>query len=73
MSRIGQAPVSVTADELEAQLDEQPELLEALCNGSIDAFVDAGPCPRESTTVIDLSGSQPVLIRQGRGSVEGLF
>ena len=40
MSRIGQAPVSVTADELEAQLDEQPELLEALCNGSIDAFVD---------------------------------
>ncbi len=29
--------------------------------------VDAGACPMAPTTVIDLSGDEPVLVRQGRG------
>ncbi len=33
----------------------------------IQAVVDAGACPMAPTTVIDLSGDVPVLIRQGRG------
>lgn len=42
----------------------------------IDGIVDAGACPLEPTTVLDLtpmeSGSDPVVVRQGRGSVEAL-
>ncbi len=34
---------------------------------SIQAVVDAGACPMQPTTVIDLSGSEPVLVREGRG------
>ncbi len=33
----------------------------------IQAVVDAGACPMAPTTVIDLSGDEPVLIRLGRG------
>jgi tRNA threonylcarbamoyl adenosine modification protein (Sua5/YciO/YrdC/YwlC family) len=33
----------------------------------VQAVVDAGACPRQPTTVIDLSGPVPVLVRRGRG------
>ncbi|HEY4069013.1 MAG TPA: L-threonylcarbamoyladenylate synthase [Burkholderiaceae bacterium] len=38
----------------------------------IQAVVDAGACPMQPTTVIDLSGASPTLIRQGRGDAEAL-
>ena len=34
----------------------------------LQAVVDAGACPMEPTTVIDLTGDVPELIRQGRGN-----
>jgi tRNA threonylcarbamoyl adenosine modification protein (Sua5/YciO/YrdC/YwlC family) len=33
----------------------------------IQAVVDAGACAMQPTTVVDLSGTSPVLVRQGRG------
>ena len=36
------------------------------------AVVDAGACRVEPTTVIDLSGEQPVLVRQGQGDLARL-
>jgi tRNA threonylcarbamoyl adenosine modification protein (Sua5/YciO/YrdC/YwlC family) len=42
----------------------------------LDAVVDAGACPSEPTTVIDLVpmalGHPPTVVRQGRGSLEAL-
>jgi hypothetical protein len=35
----------------------------------LQAVVDAGACPMEPTTVIDLTGEEPVLVRQGRGDL----
>ncbi len=35
---------------------------------TIQAVVDAGACPMQPTTVIDLSGAEPMLVRTGRGS-----
>jgi len=35
--------------------------------GTLKAIVDAGACSGEPTTVIDLSGNEPVLLRMGRG------
>jgi tRNA threonylcarbamoyl adenosine modification protein (Sua5/YciO/YrdC/YwlC family) len=34
---------------------------------SVQAIVDAGACPMQPTTVIDLSGDTPVVVRLGRG------
>jgi tRNA A37 threonylcarbamoyladenosine synthetase subunit TsaC/SUA5/YrdC len=43
---------------------------------AIDAVVDAGPCPAEPTTVLDLvpmaTGGEPVVLREGRGSLAAL-
>jgi tRNA threonylcarbamoyl adenosine modification protein (Sua5/YciO/YrdC/YwlC family) len=33
----------------------------------IQAVVDAGSCPMQPTTVIDLTGDEPLLVRSGRG------
>ena len=33
----------------------------------LQAVVDAGACPMQPTTVVDLTGDTPVLVRQGRG------
>jgi len=38
----------------------------------LQAVVDAGACPMEPTTVIDFSGDEPVLVRQGRGDLSRL-
>jgi tRNA threonylcarbamoyl adenosine modification protein (Sua5/YciO/YrdC/YwlC family) len=38
----------------------------------IQAVLDAGACPMEPTTVVDLSGDEPVLVRQGRGELARL-
>jgi tRNA threonylcarbamoyl adenosine modification protein (Sua5/YciO/YrdC/YwlC family) len=38
----------------------------------IDGVLDAGACPLEPTTVVDLSSGEPELIRQGRGDPAAL-
>jgi tRNA threonylcarbamoyl adenosine modification protein (Sua5/YciO/YrdC/YwlC family) len=38
----------------------------------LGAVVDAGACPMEPTTVIDLSGDEAVVLRQGRGELARL-
>jgi tRNA threonylcarbamoyl adenosine modification protein (Sua5/YciO/YrdC/YwlC family) len=38
----------------------------------LQAIVDAGACPRQPTTIIDFTGDEPVLVRQGRGDLARL-
>jgi len=40
--------------------------------GQIDLFVDAGFCPLEPTTLVDLTGEQPEILRRGRGVIDFL-
>jgi len=35
----------------------------------VDLIIDSGPCGLEVTTVIDLSGDAPVLLREGKGDI----
>jgi tRNA threonylcarbamoyl adenosine modification protein (Sua5/YciO/YrdC/YwlC family) len=44
-----------------------PEEIRERFRGQVEAVVDAGACPMEPTTVIDLTGDLPVLVRLGRG------
>jgi len=46
------------AEEIRAHLEHQ-----------LDAIIDAGPCGLEVTTVIDISGDTPVLLREGKGDI----
>ena len=38
----------------------------------LQTVVDAGACPMQPTTVIDLTGDDPVVLRQGRGDLKRL-
>ena len=46
--------------------------IRARFKGRIAAVIDAGACPREPTTVVDLTGADPVIVRVGRGSLAAL-
>ena len=50
-------------------LNDAQEIREAL-QKRVDAVVDAGACPMSPTTVIDHSGGEAVVLRQGRGALE---
>ncbi len=55
----------------EQPLNDAHEISERF-DRQLQAIIDAGACPMQPTTVIDLSGEEPVLIRQGRGNPESL-
>lgn len=44
-----------------------PDLVRDKLERQIELVIDGGACGLEMTTVIDLSGPEPVLLRQGRG------
>ncbi|WP_295641661.1 L-threonylcarbamoyladenylate synthase [uncultured Methylibium sp.] len=49
-----------------------PHDIRARYEKQLQAVVDAGACPMQPTTVIDLSGDEPVLVRVGRGDPAAL-
>jgi tRNA threonylcarbamoyl adenosine modification protein (Sua5/YciO/YrdC/YwlC family) len=44
-----------------------PEEISSTLAGRIDLLIDSGGCGIEPTTVVDVTGDYPVIIRQGRG------
>jgi tRNA threonylcarbamoyl adenosine modification protein (Sua5/YciO/YrdC/YwlC family) len=51
----------------ESEPMNEPHAIRERFQKLVQAVVDAGACPMQPTTVIDLSGDAPVLVRQGRG------
>lgn len=56
--------------------DENPlndaEAIRARLEHEVDLILDGGTCGIEPTTVIDLSGSEPILIRKGKGNIASI-
>lgn len=48
------------------------EEIRARLNGELDVVLDAGSCGVIPTTVIDLTGGEPTVLRMGRGALEPL-
>jgi tRNA threonylcarbamoyl adenosine modification protein (Sua5/YciO/YrdC/YwlC family) len=65
------ATTLIPPGETEAMND--PALIRERFEKQIGGVIDAGACPSEPTTVVDLTpmgeGGEPVLVRQGRGSL----
>jgi tRNA threonylcarbamoyl adenosine modification protein (Sua5/YciO/YrdC/YwlC family) len=51
----------------DAEILSDPEIVRERLEKQIDLIVDGGAGTLEPTTVIDLTGPEPVLLRQGRG------
>jgi tRNA A37 threonylcarbamoyladenosine synthetase subunit TsaC/SUA5/YrdC len=52
-------------------LNDPQEIREQL-EHQIAGVIDAGACALEATTVVDLSGDEPEVIRQGQGDIARL-
>jgi tRNA threonylcarbamoyl adenosine modification protein (Sua5/YciO/YrdC/YwlC family) len=68
LSLLGQALLATTliAPGEQEPMNDPHEIRERL-QKSLQVVVDAGACPMQPTTVIDLTGDEPVLVRLGRG------
>ena len=62
------ATTLILPDEQEPLND--PEEIRSRLEKQIDLVIDGGACPREPSSVIDLTGEEPVLVRAGRGALE---
>ena len=60
----------------EAEPMNDPQAIRERFEHAVDGVVDAGACPLEPTTVLDLtpisSGGDPVVLRQGAGSLQAI-
>ena len=56
--------------------DETPlndaEAIRTRLEHDVDLILDGGACGIEPTTVIDLSGPEPILVRKGKGDIAGM-
>ena len=72
VDRLGHPIVTTSAVTDEGELIADPWTLEDLYGHFVDLVVDGGYVFPESSTVIDLSGEVPVLVREGKGDIEGM-
>lgn len=48
-----------------------PDEIYAAMAGRVELMIDSGGCGLEPTTVVDMTGDYPVVLRQGRGDTQG--
>jgi len=53
---------------MEDEIHDVEDLYDAV-HLDVDLFVDAGYCPMEPTTLLDLTGAAPVVLRAGKGRI----
>ncbi len=60
---------SLILPEMEDEIFDTEDLYDAV-HRDVDLFVDAGYCPLEPTTLLDLSGDTPLVLREGQGVID---
>lgn len=74
LAELAQPMLSATLRDPEAPSQSaEPEALFDRYGAQVDLFLDAGRCGLEPTTVIDLCGDEPRLLRRGLGDAERFF
>ena len=74
LAELGEPLLSATLTDptLDTPLLEPGELFDRYDN-SIDLMLDVGACGLEPTTILDLTGPRPLLVREGRGDVSRIL
>lgn len=75
VAELGHALVvaSVHDDDAVVEYTTDASLIEERIGHQVDLVVDGGPGGLEGSTVIDLSGEEPEILREGKGPLDGLF
>jgi tRNA threonylcarbamoyl adenosine modification protein (Sua5/YciO/YrdC/YwlC family) len=69
LAEFGSPIISTSASLPEEDYLGDPDLIESTFKNRVDLFLDAGPGGIVPSTVIDLTGGEPLLVRQGKGKV----
>ena len=67
LAELGQPLIGTTLITPDDELLNDPEDIRERMAKLLDLVIDGGACAMEPTTVIDLTGDEPALLRQGRG------
>lgn len=74
LALLGETGEPLISATLQLPGDEEPlndpAQIRARLEKQLDLVVDGGPAPAQPTTVIDLTGGEPELVRAGRGDIE---
>lgn len=75
VEELGHALVVTSVHDLDTLMEHtsDPELIEERIGKQVDLVIDGGICGMEGSTVIDLTGPVPEVLREGKGTLEGLF
>ncbi len=60
---------SLILPDMEEEIYDTEDLFDAV-HGQVDLFVDAGYCPLEPTTLLDLTEGKPRVLRMGQGVID---
>lgn len=60
---------SLPIEDDQREYGEYPGLMEERWGHAVDVVIDCGPIPPNPSTVVDLTGDAPVVIRQGKGTL----
>jgi tRNA threonylcarbamoyl adenosine modification protein (Sua5/YciO/YrdC/YwlC family) len=67
LADLGQPLIGTTLMLPDGELLNDADSIHERLAKQLDLIIDGGPCSMEPTTVIDLTGDEPELVRQGRG------
>jgi tRNA threonylcarbamoyl adenosine modification protein (Sua5/YciO/YrdC/YwlC family) len=73
--KLGRALVAASVHDIDRPEDHtpDPERIHQQFSSRVDLVIDAGPGGLTGSTVIDLSDGAPIVLREGVGSVQGLW
>lgn len=72
LRELGEPLLTTSVNGDEGGFLNEPLAIEERLGGVVDIVVDGGPLGSEPSTIIDVTGGSPEILRVGKGSVEGL-
>jgi len=69
---LGRPLISTSATLEDGTVLNDPEEIERRFRGTIDIVI-AEQCPGEASSIIDLTGDEPIIVRRGRGDLSWLY
>ncbi len=72
LEELGEPLITTSVRTPDDQILNEPTELENRFGSKIDLLIDGGPLLPEPSTVVDITGPDPVLVREGRGDVDAL-
>jgi tRNA threonylcarbamoyl adenosine modification protein (Sua5/YciO/YrdC/YwlC family) len=72
VNELGHPIVTTSANVSNDAIISDPEEIEKKMGKLLDIVIDGGPLPQEPSTMIDLTGDAPVIVREGKGDLAWL-